>query len=377
MSELVAQTYRILGEIARTETGTVFEAHDVMLDRLVAVKVALREHGKPSLVVEARRCAAVHDPCAVVIHGMGIHAGAEYVAGERVTGRLLGELSDAKMPVELYLARVRKLVAGVARAHDAGVPIGEISGGTVLVTAEERIVLGRLSLSQVPASPDVAVQDPIAAQRRDLHSLGVVALEITRGATIEPLPRLVDLRPDLPGELADLVEWLLHEEPAARPASAHDVLQQLDTVIERLGTGAPHVRVLIIDDDTARARWLWGLARRAHSHVIVEIAGEGTDAAHKLNRDQPDLVFVSATIRGVMNAFELCMYARGLAAGQDSPGRMFVLGNVSDRDRSLFAGVEVEIIREDARLPGAILERIRAALGPRPRGPRLRSTVSG
>jgi hypothetical protein len=376
MSELVAQAYQILGEIARTETGSVFEAHDVMLDRLVALKLAPREHGKPSLVVEARRCGAVRDACAVAIYGMGIHAGAEYVVGERVEGRLLGDVVERTMPPEVYLSRLRKLVLGVARAHDAGVAVGDISGRTVLVAPDERLVLGRLSLSQVPASPELAVHDPIAAQRGDLHALGMVALEMARGEVTQPLPRLVDLRPELPTELGDLVEWLLLDDPAARPASAQDVLLQLDAVIERSGTAAPHVRVLIIDDDAARARWLWGLARRAHAQVIVEIASEGTDAAHKLNRDQPDLVFVAAGVRGVMNAFELCMYARGLAGPEGPFGQLFVLGNVSERDRSLF-DLDVEIISDDARLPGAILDRIRGALGPRPRSRRLRSTVSG
>ena len=151
MSELVASTYRILGEIARTDTGTVFEAHDALLDRLVALKLATREHGRPSLVVEARRCAAVRDPCSVQIHGMGLHDGAEYAIPERVAGRLLRDELDRTLPVDVYLARLRKLTAAVARAHEAGIAIGDISGATVLLMPEDRLVLGRLSLSQVPA----------------------------------------------------------------------------------------------------------------------------------------------------------------------------------------------------------------------------------
>src|SRR5262249_46861428 len=152
-----------------------------------------------------------------------------------------------------------------------------------------------------------------------------------------------DLRPDLPGELSDLVDWLLLKAPAARPHSARDVLSQLDAIVERIGGGRTRtLRVLIVDDDTARARWLWSLARRAHASAIVEIASEGTDAAHKLNRDQPDIVFVDAALRGVMNALELCMYARGLEGGARS--QMFLIGEVSERDRALFADAQVPFI---------------------------------
>src|SRR5262249_41763640 len=157
---------------------------------------------------------------------------------------------------------------------------------------DNRLVLGRLSLSQVPAfgphgqilAPevvrgDVHAHNPAAAEAIDLYGLGCVAVELACGAPpfadddprvearahpSDPPPRRSDLRPDLPGELSDLVAWLLAKHPIARPPSARDVLAQLDAIIDRLGSRTTPLRVLIVDDDTARARWLWGLARRAH-----------------------------------------------------------------------------------------------------------------
>src|SRR5262249_36878575 len=113
--EVVASTYAVREEIARTDTGAVYEASDMMLDRLVALKLAWRDPGMPSLVVEARRCAAVHDPCAVAIHGVGNHQGVEFVVGERVIGHLLADvLAIPPSPMDL-LAKLRTLVAAVAR----------------------------------------------------------------------------------------------------------------------------------------------------------------------------------------------------------------------------------------------------------------------
>lgn len=405
MTELVGSTYRILGEVARTQTGTVFEAHDVLLDRLVAVKFGSRAPGVPSLIVEARRCAAVRDPCSVQVHGMGVHEGTEFAVGERVTGRLLAEELERPLAPDLYLARLRKLVAAVVRAHDAGVSLGDVSGATVLVMPDDRLVLGRLSLSQVPSvgqhgqvlAPEVVrhevdPNDPVGAEMIDVYALGCIAIELARGAppfadddpavelrghALEPPPRIADLRTDLPSELSDLVDWLLIKRPSARPPSARDVLMQLDAIIDRIGSGIRPVRVLIVDDDAARARWLWGLARRAHPSVLVETAGEGTDAAHKLNRDQPDLVFIGAGLRGVMNALELCMYARGLEGPQHAVGRLYLLGELSDRDQALFDDAGVETIPDDAHMPSAILDRIRAAFAARPRARQPRTTVSG
>lgn len=376
--DIVGETYLIRHELARTDTGAVFEAHDSLLDRFCALKLAWRDAGTPSLISEARRCAAVRDPCSVQIYGMGTHTGVEYAVAERVAGRLLGDELDRALPADLYLARLRKLVAAVMRAHDAGIAVGTISGATVLVMAEDRLVLGRLSLSQVPAF-GVTSHDSMTAQRDDIYNLGCVAIEMARGAPPlkMPPPRLVDLRADLPSELSDLFDWMLLEDPAARPQSARDVLMQIDAVIERSGASTRPLRVLFVDDDTARARWLWGLARRAAATTIVETASEGTEAAHKLNRDQPDVIFIDATLRGVMNALELCMYARGLESDTHALGQIFLIGDVSERDQFLFDAVNVQTISDDANLPSAIISHIRAALTAKPRTRRPRTTVSG
>src|SRR5207244_2307172 len=117
------------------------------------------------------------DPCAVHIYGTGAHDGLDYVIGERVTGHVLREDLDRELPPDVYLSRLRTLVAAVARAHECGIAIGDISGSTVLACERGRLVLGRLSLSQVPAfgrhgrilAPevvrgDVQASDPAAAE---------------------------------------------------------------------------------------------------------------------------------------------------------------------------------------------------------------------
>jgi serine/threonine protein kinase len=401
--DVVASTYTVRSELTRTDTGVVYEARDMMLDRPVALKLAWRDPGMPSLILEARRCAAVRDLCAVAIFGMGNHQGAEFVVGERVTGRLLADLVAPPLSPYEHLAKFRQLAAGVARAHEAGIAIGDISGATVLVDGTGRMVLGRLSLSQVPAfgprgrilAPevvrgDVEASDPSAAEAIDLYGLGCVAIEMAlgqppfvhaereaelRGHALEPAPRLVALRPDLPSELADLIEWLLEKRPNARPRSARDVLAQLEAIIDRLGTTSRSLRVLVVDDDATRGRWLWSLARRGYAAVHVEISSEGSDAAHKLNRDLPDVVFVSAALRGVMNAYELCMYARGLEA--EHPPQVVLVGSTTERDRALFADAAVPCLADDFTLASAVLELVRTAAREPPRRRRPRSTVSG
>jgi CheY-like chemotaxis protein len=417
--EVVASVYQIRDEVARTDTGVVYEARDMHLDRVIAFKLAWRDPATPALTSEARRCAAVSARCAVAVHGMGTHNGVPYAVAERVVGTLLRDLLDRPLPPDLYLARLRTVVAAVSAAHAGGIAVGDISGATILVderaatwgttadghhvddSREARLVLGRLSLSQVPAfgphgrvlAPEVAhgadAADPAAAEMIDVYGLGCVAVELAGGTrpfadadlateldghARQPPPRLHALRPDLPEEVSDLVEALLAKLPADRPRSAADTLAQLDAIIDRLGTATRTTRVLVVDDDAGRARRLWSLARRAHPAIAVELATEGPDAAHKLNRDHPDLVFVAGPLRGVMNAFELCMYARGLVDGDAF--QIVILGDVAERDRTLLDTARVSYIADDVNLPQRFLDRVRAAVH-EPRNAAVAHRVSG
>jgi serine/threonine protein kinase len=399
--DVIASAYAVRCEVARTDTGVVYEARDLVIERPVALKLAWRDPGTPSLVAEARRCAQVRDPCAVAIHGIGNHRGIELVIAERVTGALLSELLHRPLPPEVYLARLRAVIAAVARAHEHGVAIGDLSAETVLVGNDARIVLGRLSMSQVPAhgpvgqilAPEVVrgdalPGDPEAAEAIDLYGLGCLAIELACGAPpfasddrqeelsghelLTP-PRLADLWPELPSELSDLVEWLLAKQPAARPRSAAETLAQVDVVIERLSVRSRPLRVLVVDGDAARARRLWSLVRRAHAGAVVDIAGASTDAVQKLHRDRPDLVFIDAGLRGAMNALELCMYARGIES--DAQPQLVLIGDLSERDRALFADVAVTVLPESPALPGEIIDRIRRLVAGSPRR-RRPTTVS-
>lgn len=396
VGEVVASTYQIKDEIARTDTGVVFEARDMLLDRPVAFKLAWRDPGTKSLLKEARRCAAVRARCSVAVHGMGQHNGVEYVVAERVVGPLLGQTLNEPIDGDTLLARFRLLVGAVAAAHDGGVAVGDVSGATVMVAGADRLVLGRLSMSQVPAfgrhgqimAPEVArgqvtAADPAAAEMIDVYQLGCVAIELARGVppfasddlkvelgghAAEQPPRLADLRPDLPNDASELVEWLLAKKPTARPRNARDVLDQLDAIIDRAGSATRPIRVLVVEPDTSRARVLWSLARRAHPATIAETANNGTEAAHKLNRDHPDVIFVSAQLQGAMNTFELCMYARGLADGDRY--QIVVFGDIADRDRQLLDTANVTYLANDGTLPHLFLDRVRLAVTQ----PRLRYT---
>jgi serine/threonine protein kinase len=406
--EVIDSTYQIGSAIGSSESGSVYEARDMLIDRVVALKIAWRDAHAPRLLPEARQCSAVRSSAAAAVYAIGHHHGTEYVVAERVTGERLGQRLTQPLEDEDLIETWHRIVIAVAECHSAGMAVGDLSGDTVLLTAgpstQQRVVLGRFSLSQLPSlgrfgqlfAPEISsgragADDPLAAEAIDLYSLGAVAIELASGKPLfasedissvlrshaeRTPPTLLDYRSDLPSDLSDLVEWLLAKDPNARPPSASEVVDQLDAIVERTIASKQSIRVLIVDGNPARGRWLASFARRANPHATVVVASDASDATEKLHRDYPDVLLVDATLTGTMNALELGMYARSLETSTRC--KVAVMGESSARNQAVLERLGATMV---PFAPGSLLQLIRVAAeqqrAAHTRRPRRRSGVQG
>jgi len=74
-----------------------------------------------------------------------------------------------------------------------------------------------------------------------------------------------------------------------------------------------------------------------------------------------------------MNALELCMYTRGLEGPR---GKLFLIGEVAERERALFDAAEVTYLPDDVTVASAVLDRVRASANA-PSRRKKRTTVIG
>jgi Leucine-rich repeat (LRR) protein len=267
--------YRILKELGAGGMGVVFQAEDLHLKRLVALKVMKPEAaGKPGarerFLREAQAAAKVEHEHIVTIYQVGEANDVPFMAMQCLKGHSLDDYLKRPGPMKPAQAvRVGRQVAlGLAAAHEHGlihrdikpanIWIENVRGGHVklLDFGLARPIIDDMHLTQsgtimgTPAymAPEQAHGDKVD-HRCDLFSLGVVLYRMTTGqlpfAGETPVAILVALAvqspatPEslgvaLPPELSALIMQLLEKDPSKRPASANEIAERLTSIAQAL-----------------------------------------------------------------------------------------------------------------------------------------------
>jgi len=256
--------------VGRGGMGEVWRATQSSLGRAVAVKLLREELSRDASFAarfeqEAAALAALAHPNVVQAIDRGSAGGTLYFVMEFIQGRSLrDELDRGRLPP----ARAFRVAAGVCRAleaaHGRGVVHRDIKPENVLVNEAGHVkvadfgLAGFLGGSRGPQLTGTAVGMGTAhymapEQRRDarsvdgradLYALGVMIYELLVGELpLGRFPLPSEVLPQLDLRVDALVERCLSPDPAGRPASASEVLVELEALCatngKPVGAAAP------------------------------------------------------------------------------------------------------------------------------------------
>jgi hypothetical protein len=261
--------YRVLEVLGAGGMGVVCRAEDVLLGRAVALKLmrpdlpAEAEYGR-RFVREGRALASLSHPHVVTIFQMGEDRGVPFLAMEYLRGQSLHQrmANHPSRPLGEVLRIAREMAAGLAYAHEQGVVHRDVKPANVFLAGEARQVKlldfglaherggagltrpGQMMGTPEYLAPEQAQGRPVD-QRADLYSLGGVLYHLLTGAlpfgggdvlrvlaamaSSEAVP-VQRFHPWLPARLATLVRRLLAKKAGERPASAAEVVAELEAI---------------------------------------------------------------------------------------------------------------------------------------------------
>jgi len=234
LQRAVSPDYRVERELGAGGMGRVYLAHDVMLNRGVAIKVLRLEldtaAGGAAFLREARILASVRHPNIIVIHRADDRDGLKYYIMELVNGPTLEDrLASGPIPVTDVVRIGVDVLRGLETVHRLGVVHRDVKPGNIFVLSD-RALLGDFGIARPPSdeasdphnrdgtaeymAPEQVQGKPVTA-RADIYSTGVVLYEAVSGRRFHEQGKRVDWT-GIPRDLTRVLRRAVAEEPEER-----------------------------------------------------------------------------------------------------------------------------------------------------------------
>ncbi len=250
--------YRLLAQVASGGMAVVYKAHDLTLNRVVAVKI-LRENFaddsgfRARFQSEAQAAANLAHPNIVTVYDYGQDGNRAYIVMEFVEGRDLKSVirAESPLPMDRAIDLMAQACAALGHAHRAGLVHCDVKPQNLIVTPDGRLKVTDFGIARAISqsmpqnvetvwgtphyfSPEQAAGEaPTPAS--DVYSLGVVMYEMLSGQlpfdadnhtdlAMQHLqdqpPPLTALNPAVPIQIEQIINRVMAKDPAARYRTA-------------------------------------------------------------------------------------------------------------------------------------------------------------
>lgn len=248
--------YKITGTLGRGAMGIVYQAHDPLIERTVAIKAvnckaltpAEAEDFELRFFREAKSAGRLNHPNIVTIHDVGRSDEVPYIAMEFLVGRSLRGILDSG--VELPLARIAEIAAeiadGLAFAHANNVVHRDIKPANIMVLDSGVVKITDFGIALLPSgaltmigtslgtpkymSPEQVVGS-VTDGRSDVFSLGAVLYEMLTGRA-----------PFAGDNLESILYQVLNITPALPSSINPDLSYGFDRIVARAMAKEPQDR---------------------------------------------------------------------------------------------------------------------------------------
>ncbi|MFZ5438645.1 MAG: protein kinase domain-containing protein [Myxococcota bacterium] len=268
VADVLAGRYRLEEKVGEGGMGAVFVAHDLELDRKVAVKVLAANLMHDAEVLErfereARLTAKLDHPNIVPIYDVGRHEGRPFIVMKLLQGdSLVGRLrAKGGFTTDETLKLMRQLAAGLDYIHAQGFIHRDIKAGNIFLSPEGHATIldfgilrsktattgitrtGMVMGTPHYMAPEQALGLKDVDHRVDLYALAVVLFECLTGTlpfeadselrliqlqAHAPVPEILDRAPWIPRPVADVVRRALAKKPEDRFDSAAELVAALE-----------------------------------------------------------------------------------------------------------------------------------------------------
>jgi len=303
---VLGSRYEILSLLGQGGMGAVYKAHDIELERLVALKIIRPElTTNPEMLRRFKQelilARQVTHRNVIRIFDLGQADGFKFITMEYLEGEDLRAIlkKKGKLPPDEAARIVLQICRALEVAHGEGVIHRDLKPPNIMLDANGRAYVMDFGIARSANLPGMTQTGALIGtpeymspeqgkgekldERSDLFSLGVISYELVTGqspfysdtplATLwkrmqEKAKPLCEVDPAIPKPLSDIVAKAMEIEPADRFASAGEMAQQLELW---LGPSAG-TSVIYVSAPHKKSYWKWISAGLAVLLVLGGVA---------------------------------------------------------------------------------------------------------
>ena len=261
LQRIVEGKYKIERMVGKGGMGAVFLAHDLTLDREVAIKVLPPDISQDPKVVqrfqqEAKTAAKLDHTNIIPIYRVESEGGLNYFVMKYIAGTSLEDVLEQKQALTSdYIQRVLwEAACALGHAHQRGIVHRDVKPANIMFDHDGRVMLTDFGISKalqaasaftgtgmIIGTPHYMAPEQAKGQqvdgRADQYSMGVVGYRMITGQLpfggdsvhtilykhiFEPAPRTSSIRQDMPPHLSEAISRSLAKEVEQRYATMED-----------------------------------------------------------------------------------------------------------------------------------------------------------
>ena len=288
--------YEIIRSIGEGGMANVYLANDIILNRLVAVKILRGDLAEDEKFVkrfqrEAIAASSLNHPNIVEVYDVGEDDGKYFIVMEYVEGKTLKSLIKKRGALTLpeVVDIMLQLTSAIAHAHESYIIHRDIKPQNVIIMEDGRVkvmdfgIAAQLNSNELTQTnsvmgtvyylPPEQASGTSATVKSDIYSLGILMYELVVGkvpfkgdSPVEvaikhmktPLPSITDAYPEIPQSIENVILKACAKNPLNRYATVKDMHDDLLTVLDKERFNEPKVKYLYseeaLEDDMPRER---------------------------------------------------------------------------------------------------------------------------
>ena len=314
----LGRRYEVVQMLGEGGMGSVYKAKDMELERFVALKVIRPEFAEHEEVLKRFKqelilARKITHKNVIRIFDLGELDGLKFITMEFIEGQDLSSLAKEKLPYEKSVDIMYQVCTALDAAHSEGVVHRDLKPQNVMVDKTGRAIVMDFGIARsteasagmmtntgaLIGTPDYMSPEQVMGEhvdaRSDLFTVGIMLFQLLVGQlpfkadtvqsamfkrTREQSRKVIEVDPDIPPVLNDIVAKCLALDPANRYQSALEIQADIDawrggstkriTVIE-----PPKVETVIVQAPPDRRPWVFA------GVVVLLLVGGGAFVAKK------------------------------------------------------------------------------------------------